>query len=249
MKSVLLLPLALLSFGLFGQGSIQVFDANNTSTPLAANAIIDLTVSAGNSMQFTVDVKNVSASTKEIIAKRYDVSLNVGAAAYFCFASGCYPPQTMVSPSNLTLTPNQFASQVPGANQVLYADLDEGPVMGYSLIRYTFCDYNNPNDSIQIAFRYNIITGVADITKSVQAMSLYPNPSEGNSSLMLNVNTAFNAKLRVFNALGDVVSEQNLNLSQGQHKVDLHLNQLSPGVYLVNLRSGQSTLTKRLVIK
>ena len=254
MKSVLLLPFSLLSFGLFGQGSLQIFDSNNTSVPLAPNTVIDLTVAVTDNVKFTFDVKNISGSTKEVSAKRYDAVLNPGssqaAMAYFCFAGQCYGPGTPVSPNTLTLTPNQHASDIPGSYQMLVADLDEGDVVGYSLIKYTFFDKNNPNDSVQASLRYNnTVTRLSDISKSVQAMSLYPNPCEGNSSLMLNVHSAFNAKLRVFNTLGDMVSEQNLNLNQGQHKVELNLDQMSPGVYLVNLRSGESTMTKRLVIK
>lgn len=249
MKSVLLFSLTLLTTGLISQGSIQLSDANNATVTIAPNSIIQLTTAASSNTKFSIDVKNISGSTKMYKAKRYDVVLNSGADAYFCFAGTCYGPPTMVSPDALTLTPNQSASQVPGSFQLLVSDLDEAATVGYSLIKYTFFDINNVSDSVQVSLRYNQPTGLSDLGKSVQAMSLYPNPCEGNSSLYLNSSAALNAKLRVFNSLGDVVSEQNINLLQGQNKVELSLGHLSPGVYLVNLKSGQSGITKRLIVK
>lgn len=249
MKSVLLASLAFLSVGLLAQGSIQLSDANNASVTIAPNSVIQLTTAASSNTKYSIDIKNISGSTKMYKAKRYDVVLNAGADAYFCFAGTCYGPPTLVSPDALTLTPNQSASQVPGSFQILVSDLDEAATIGYSLIKYTFFDINNVSDSVQVSLRYNQTTGLADMNKNVQTMNMYPNPCEGNSSLFLNSVSAFNAKLRVFNSLGDVVSEQSVNISQGQNRIDLSLNHLSPGVYLVNLRSGQSGLTKRLVIK
>lgn len=249
MKSVLILSLALLSGGLMAQGSIQLSNANDATVIIAPNSVIQLTTAALDNTKFSIDIKNTSGSTKQYKAKRYDVVLNSGADAYFCFAGTCYGPPTIISPDALTLTPNQSASQVPGSFQILVADLDEPATIGYSHIKYTFFDINNPSDSVQVSLKYNIALGLSDLNKSVQALSLYPNPCEGTSNLILNANSAFQAKLRVFNALGDVVMEQALSISQGSNRVELPLGNLSPGVYLVNLRSGQSGLTKRLVVK
>jgi Secretion system C-terminal sorting domain len=253
MKKLLLLPVLCFSLNAGAQGSILLSNNDNAST-LTPNAIIQLTTAASTptsvfNLKFNIDVKNISGSTKTFLVKRYDVTLNPGADAYYCFAGNCYGPPTTLAPTALTLTSNQSASQVQGQYQILTADLDEASTIGYSLIKYTFFDENNVSDSVQISLRYNSPVGVSELKKNLKSMELFPNPSEGNSTLLINAQSAFNGKVMVYNALGDLVSEQTATIVQGQSKIELNLQALSPGVYLVSVKAGNASLTKRLVIK
>ncbi len=247
MKSVLILSLSLLTLGVSAQ-SLQMFDSNS-STPIANNGVVQLVTTPTTNIKFTIDIKNTSNDTIRVVAKRYDYVLNPGADAYFCFAGQCYGPQTIQSPDTLTLLINQLASEVPGAFQVLVSDLDEPLTVGYSQIRYTFFNANNPSDSVQANLVYNLALGLNDVRKNVKSVGLFPNPSEGNSSLLVNAVSAFNGKVMIYNSLGDLISVQNANLVQGENKIELNLNGLSAGVYLVSLKTDKSNLTKRLIIK
>ncbi len=248
MKKLILFPALFLTLGLSAQSSLELYNLDNSAL-ISPNAVINMSTSAGTNFKVNVDIKNISPNTNIYKVKRYDVVLNAEAIAYYCFAGSCYAPQTMLSPDALTLTAGQLSSQIPGSFQTLIADLDEGSAVGYSLIKYTFFNEANPSDSVQFSIAYNAPVGVAELKKNLGSVGLFPNPSEGSSTLMFNAQAAFNGKVQVFNSLGDLVSEQTSTFAQGQNKIALHLENMAPGVYLVHIKSGNSGLTKRLVIK
>jgi hypothetical protein len=248
MKKLLLLPVLCLSLSAGAQGSIQLSDYDNANV-LSPNSAILLNTAASSNLKFNIDIKNTSGSTKKYLVKRYDMNLNAGAVAYYCFAGTCYGPGTIQSPDSLLLTAGQSASQYTTAYQVLTSDLDEGPSVGYSLVRYTFFDAFNHSDSVQVTLIYNSPVGLSESKKNLKSVELFPNPSEGNSTLLVTSLTALNGKVMVYNALGDLVSEQNTYLAQGTNKIQLNLQHLTHGVYLVSLTAGNHSLTKRLVIK
>ncbi|MCU0361084.1 MAG: T9SS type A sorting domain-containing protein [Bacteroidia bacterium] len=248
MKNLIIHSICFLSLSIGAQSSLELYNLDN-STLLNPNALINVNTTAGTNIKVNVDIKNISANTNVYKVKRYDVVLNAEALAYYCFAGSCYAPQTMLSPDALTLTAGQLSSQIPGSFQTLIADLDEGSVVGYSLIKYTFFNNANPSDSLQFSIAYNASVGFSELKKNLGSVELFPNPSEGNSTLLLTSQTASNGKVMVYNALGDLVSEQTAYLTQGKNKIQLNLQHLTHGVYLVSITSGNQSLTKRLVIK
>lgn len=249
MKKLLLFPLFCLALGASAQSSIQLSNYDDSGI-ISPNSAIMLGTNASSQTKYNIDVRNTSSSTKKYLAKRYDLTLNSGAVAYYCFAGSCYGPGTIESPDTLLLGAGQAASQnTINPFYILTADLDEGSTVGYSQVRYTFFDPFNLSDSAQITFLYNSPVGILESKKNLGTFSLYPNPSEGASNLLINAPAAFQGKVQVFNALGDLISEQNTAFTQGENKVALSLGNASAGVYLVSIRSGNSTLTKRLVIK
>jgi hypothetical protein len=109
------------------QTSIQLKNKNGNGL-IKPNTILVVATQALDNTKITIDVQNVSGSTKAYNAKRYDVLLNSTstetASAYFCFAGTCYGWQVSESPTSLTLTSGQSASEVPGDYQMLVGDLD-----------------------------------------------------------------------------------------------------------------------------
>jgi hypothetical protein len=249
MKKLLIVPVLFFSLNSGAQGSIQLSNNDNAAL-INPNAVIQLSTTASSNLKYNIDVKNTSNGAKKYLVKRYDITLNTGALAYYCFAGTCYGPGTIESPDTLHLTAGQSASQNTfNPYFILTADLDEGPSVGYSLVKYTFFDAVNHSDSVQVTLRYNSPVGLSELKKNLSSFDLFPNPSEGNSTLLISAQTAFNTKVMVYNSLGDLVSEQNARIDQGHNKIPLHLEGLAPGVYLVSVKSANNGLTKRLVIK
>jgi len=76
--------------------------------------------------------------------------------------------------------------------------------------------------------------------------TLYPNPtSSGNVSLVTNNNSS--ATVHIYNAMGSIVSTP-LRVN-GERTVNLQVNDLSKGVYLVEVRSSEFSYFKQLVIE
>ena len=81
----------------------------------------------------------------------------------------------------------------------------------------------------------------------VEDITLAPNPSNGLVSVFVGLNTASSVSVRIMNSLGQVVKTDKMNAGFGG-KVDFDFTNYSNGVYFVEVRTGSSVSTKRLVI-
>jgi hypothetical protein len=247
MKKLLLALSTVFSLTTLGQSSILLTN-NGTAATLAPNSIIDLTTQPSSNTNITLDIKNTSGSQKSYNAKRYDVILNNGADAYFCFAGTCYGPPTY-SAGPITLNASQSASQLPGQYNMLVADLDEGPVVGISLIKYTFVNASNNADSVQVSLRYNSPTAINEVAEAVSSLDVFPNPATESATIKVVSSKGGNAVLTVYNALGATVNNRNIFLSAGKNKIDLNVESMPSGVYFANIKTGNNTVTKKFIVK
>jgi len=249
MKKTLLSLFTLAAITVYSQGTIRITNTGNSQT-VVPNSFIDLTTSANANTNVIFDVTNTGTTTNVYNAKRYDLVLNSGAAAYFCFAGNCYGPGVLVSPNSLTLTPGQSASEIAGLYQKLVADLDEGPATGVSRVKYTFINASDVNDSIQVTLRYNDpAAGLKEVNSSLNTFLLSPNPANDYTSIKINSNNNYTGSLSVFNSIGSLVSEKNISVTKGDNKIVLNTTELNTGIYFVSLKAGEAVVTKKLIIK
>jgi hypothetical protein len=254
MKKLLLLSSTLVSFYAVSQTSIQLKQVTNSGTiTLAPNATITAITIPNANNKVTFDIKNTSASTYSYVAKRYDMLLNTTASAtavaYFCFAGSCYGDVIFQSPSPLVLRSNKSASDTTASFFMLVADLDEADVVGPSIVKYTFKNMSNANDTAQVTIKYNGSVGVNELANTLSSFDIFPNPAKATTTLKINALKDFNTELLVYNALGLLVSEKQVQLTSGRNTIPLTLEGLSTGVYFVSLKSENKTITKRIVVE
>ncbi|MES2678507.1 MAG: T9SS type A sorting domain-containing protein [Bacteroidota bacterium] len=253
MKKLLLIPAALLlSLFASAQASMQIVEVGSQQT-LTANQVINMAVFASTNIKTTLDIRNTSNSPKTYNVRRYDMTLNTvsgnAAEAYFCFGGSCYGAATYTSPTSLVLQPGKAASDTNAAFYLLVADLDEAPVAGLSVVKYTFFNVYSANDTMQITLRYNGLVGINKVNKDLNAFDVYPNPASESAFLKVNALKAFDSKLTVYNSLGAVVSEKQLTISEGKNNIDLKVESYPTGIYFINIKTSESSVTKRLIIK
>jgi hypothetical protein len=252
MKRILLSLAFLAVTGGFAQTSIQLTHYEG-SVVVAANGTINAVTTAQGNTKVTLDVKNTSNSQKSYNAKRYDVQLNAAggstAVAYFCFAGTCYGDNVFVSPSPLTLNGGQSASQLQGQYQMLVADLDEANAVGLSIVKYTFQNTSQASDSIQITIRYNAPQSIQSANSIVSAFDLSPNPVHDAAILKISSKTNAEGLLVIHNALGGIVHERSVQLTEGKNKVELNTEQFSSGIYFASLKFGHSAVTRKFVVR
>lgn len=243
-----LLPLFLFgSTVAISQTSIQLMDYY-AATTIAANSTVNLVTTPSNNTNITIDIKNTSGSSKTYKVKRYDVLKNAGSDAYFCFGGTCYGSATFTA--QITLNSNQSASQVPGSYNMLVADMDEGAVVGVSVIKYSFINTAQVSDSSQITLKYNAPVGLSENSNvSISSFEAYPNPASDFTSFKINSSKNSDAKLEVYNSLGSIVSTKNISLNEGKNKVDYNVENLSSGIYFASVKIGNSTTTKKFIVK
>ena len=123
--------------------------------------------------------------------------------------------------------------------------------VGVTIIRYTFFDDDNPNDSTHFFVNFNAgPVGIDDLTKNTKnSFSLaYPNPASNQVSFDYTLSDqTINAYIRVHNLLGTVVKETRLDYFSG--KLILDVCDLNEGFYFYSIVVNNEVIdTKRLVI-
>jgi hypothetical protein len=79
-------------------------------------------------------------------------------------------------------------------------------------------------------------------------LSIYPNPNNGNFNISLDGQSENNIEIVIKNILGQIVHENNINSST--NSIDLNLQHLKKGVYIVDLLDNNSVVnTGKIIIK
>jgi hypothetical protein len=91
---------------------------------------------------------------------------------------------------------------------------------------------------------------VDEVAKNVTIANLYPNPTEGTSTLKFNTLVEQNVAVQVVDITGKVMFNTELgNINAGGHSVEINTNEYKAGIYFVNLMSNDGIVTKKLIKK
>jgi len=84
---------------------------------------------------------------------------------------------------------------------------------------------------------------------SVSNSVIYPNPASNNAVLAIDLKNSSAVDITVMNAIGQVVKTNNAQAQAGQNKINIDLSGLPTGVYMVNVKAGNATSTKKLIVQ
>lgn len=92
-----------------------------------------------------------------------------------------------------------------------------------------------------------IVTAVmnADLT-NITGFNLSPNPATDVVNISLSSNFSGTGKISILDVMGKEVSSQNVQISSSGSSITLNVGNLSNGVYLVQIQSGNSSIIKRI---
>lgn len=254
MKKFLFIAFVICAMTSTAQNSFVIYK-QNTTTSVSPNSLFDVATTAATITNNTFDVENISASTHTYNIKRYDLHLwRVNAvdttAAQFCFASQCYGPDVTLGLFPLTLTTSANTATL-GAYYSLDCDLAESTRIGYSLVKYTLFNVNQPSDSLQFTMRYNvnlINVGIKEQNLSSQELQISPNPAKDMAKLTFVSANAVAAQVTIYNAIGQKVFTQVVNTNIGSNTVPVNVSELPAGVYHVSIDADHSVITKKLIV-
>lgn len=92
--------------------------------------------------------------------------------------------------------------------------------------------------------------GTASIAEnSLDKVSVFPNPSNGDVVVGIPSNTSGNLNIEVTNLLGQVVFSETKEIAPGTTSIELDLNALSNGQYVMNLSTETASKTKKVQIR
>ncbi len=90
-------------------------------------------------------------------------------------------------------------------------------------------------------------SGIASVASS-QSFTIFPNPSNGEFTIQWDNSIPGNAIVDVTNITGQHVYNTALNLDASGRK-ELNLSQLEPGIYFINITSGNNRYYQKLMIQ
>lgn len=238
----------------------------NTATLINGSVISDITTpsSVVTPVSFKVKLVNNSASTKTLTVLRKVVynnpSLLLDGAGnapdtYFCFGFNCFgsnvnsPPSTdycVLGASGSSSAPFDN-SKDNGTPFVIY--IAEGPTQGKYFVNYKVFDISNPNDSVSFTVKYNEFLSVQENANVIESVgNLYPNPSNNSANFSVVLKQESPVKIEVFNTIGSLIYSSTEQKVVGKNKLSVDCSGFNAGLYFVTISSGDSKITKRLVI-
>ncbi|MBL7909566.1 MAG: T9SS type A sorting domain-containing protein [Bacteroidia bacterium] len=95
----------------------------------------------------------------------------------------------------------------------------------------------------------SITTGISQAQTSVGNSFIYPNPASNNATLVIGLKDNLSVDIAVLNAIGQTVKSSKTQGQVGENSINVDLTGLSTGIYMVNIKVGNASSTKKLVVQ
>lgn len=93
------------------------------------------------------------------------------------------------------------------------------------------------------------LIGIQTFGTLSNAVSAYPNPTNGSTKIVVALGESKNINVDVFDALGNVVFSKKVNGTMGNNEIHFDGSSLNAGVYYYTVTAGYEKVTKKLVIQ
>jgi len=96
--------------------------------------------------------------------------------------------------------------------------------------------------NVQISVSLEELAGLVEVT-------LFPNPTNSNATIAIDNNTAQNVSIVIVNQLGQVISSQEVELTNGSNSIELTTNSFENGIYTVILVTETGRINRKLIVQ
>ncbi len=189
-----------------------------------------------------------------------------------CMAIGSGTNMYQVSPTEINVTKVASGTGTPNTNVANRATMHYmSPVTGSAAVSGNTVDINTPlvvtnsnpfsqltnnttwYQSGKLSYVFTSITttvnGVAENSNSASNSVIYPNPASNNAVLSIDLKDNSTVDVVVLNTIGQVVKTSRTLGQAGANGINIDLTGLSTGIYMVNVKVGNATSTKKLVVQ
>ena len=203
-------------------------------------------------------------------SRKYNSLPNIKAR---CMAIGSGTNMYQVSPTELNVTKVAAGTGTNNPNVASRATLHYmSPTTGAAVVTGTVVDIKTPmvvtnsnpfaqltnntiwyqNGTLSYAFAASTSTGVGFAENAQNSASnsvIYPNPASNNAVLAIDMKDNSTVDVTVMNAVGQLVRVTKVQAQAGQNKINIDLKGLATGIYMVNVKVGNATSTKKLIVE
>lgn len=140
-------------------------------------------------------------------------------------------------------------TQNQGAYNIDSIDADAGGVYLYLRVKANGgnCDPVNTN-APGLTASAHCPTGVNDIKADVSALSIQPNPMNGEAKVTFTSEVAGTSQLTITNVVGSVVSRSTLTTRVGQNEATISKGNLPAGIYILTVGNDKASTSHKFVI-
>ena len=213
-------------------GSGSIASANSASTSVTGASTGNYTLNATNTCGTASTVVNVTVNSLPTVT--------IGTFSAVC-----------VSAPNFTLTNGLPVGGTYSGNGVttgVFSPSSAG--VGTQTITYSYTDVNGCSNSASNNILVNACTGINNVEVQNKLVMLYPNPTSNQTSLIINSDVRSKISVLIYDYTGKLVLNpiKDENITEGKHEFNIDTENLSNGIYLVNIITNSSKETKKLII-
>lgn len=117
------------------------------------------------------------------------------------------------------------------------------------LVKFVFTNGNGNNlylDNINLSQSDPV--GIKQNSLDNAMVAVFPNPSKGETHVLVKATKAGNATLSVYNQLGQMVFESHQSLNQGENSLSFDCSHFAPGLYTISIDSPQGKAVRKLQV-
>jgi hypothetical protein len=214
---------------------------------VVTNDTFDFWVNLGGAHAYNFNQYNISANQVTYKVRKTNLQLMSGAQSNFCLYHNNDPadPQSQCYIPTVTLT-GTFVTG-PGEYNTLLADFNAGSTTtGISVVRYTFFDVNNANDSVSIILRYHVTPVGINESMSATLGEPYPNPVSDNVSFAYSFSNENGGSATITDISGKVIYTEAVSSKEGV--LHLETSAWAKGVYVISLENENGIVARRKMV-
>lgn len=104
--------------------------------------------------------------------------------------------------------------------------------------------------AITNGYDYGVAAGVAEVSAQLDdVVKIYPNPTNSNAVLEVNLKEQASVNVRISNAAGQELVSRNYGSMNGSSTINLATSSYLPGIYFVELTINDQLVVKRLIVE
>lgn len=93
-------------------------------------------------------------------------------------------------------------------------------------------------------------TGAAiEEPSAIENITVYPNPATDYLFISMNASSIEHASLKIMNLVGQQVFESEVNLNIGFNELEIPINELRPGIYLITITTDKQVFSNKVVVR
>ncbi len=121
--------------------------------------------------------------------------------------------------------------------------------VGNYTITYTYSNTNCSASAIN-TISVSACVGINEFEKELGNITMFPNPTENNTSVIINSSINSIVSISIYDYTGKLIYTpvQNATLIEGKNEITIKTDNLSNGIYLVNINTTFGKETKKLII-